>query len=81
MRFADGEMGGMGEEWQTTHGRRHPRIHHKDLLAIRMPVPDQDVQEKIVAGIRKREDASRKLRGEIEKPRSQIDGIVFEARA
>ena len=61
------------------YGKRHPRIHHKDLLAIQIPAPRREIQEKIVAKIQTRELKSDKYREEIKKLRGQIDDIIYEA--
>lgn len=61
------------------YGKRHPRIHHKDLLAIKIPVPKQEIQEQIVSEIQAREQKSDRYREEIRNLRSQIDNIIYDA--
>lgn len=63
------------------YGKEHPRIHHKDLLAIKVPVPKPVLQEKIVAEIQQRENKSNQYKQEIKTLRAQIDDIIYQAIA
>lgn len=38
------------------YGKRHPRIHSKDLLDIRVPLPSKSIQRKIVSELEHKED-------------------------
>jgi restriction endonuclease S subunit len=61
------------------YGKRHPRIHRKDLLAIKVPTPNFTLQQKIVAEIQKRENKSNRYKQEIKTLREQIDDIIYQA--
>lgn len=63
------------------YGKEHPRIHHKDLLAIKVPVPKPALQERIVAEIQQRENKSNQYKQEIKTLRAQIDDIIYQAMA
>ncbi|MCK4476156.1 MAG: restriction endonuclease subunit S [Methanophagales archaeon] len=60
------------------YGKRHPRIHPLDLLNIKVPCPDLDVQDKITKEIKTQEDKNNELRNQIEKLRTEIDEIIWE---
>ena len=60
------------------YGKRHPRIHPLDILNIKVPCPDLDIQDKIIKEIKTQEDKNNKLRNQIEKLRTEIDEIIWE---
>jgi len=59
------------------YGKEHPRIHHKDLLAMQVPIPDGKIQQKIVQEIEERANKSRQYKKEIEVLRSKMDDIIY----
>jgi type I restriction enzyme, S subunit len=59
-------------------GKRHPRIHHLDLLNIKVPFPKYEIQENIVKEIQEREIKSEKARVKIRTLRKQIDDLISE---
>jgi len=60
------------------YGKRHPRIHIKDLLSIKIPLPDLKIQQKIVSEIQQREEKSNQYKEEIKKLREKIDNLIYE---
>lgn len=56
----------------------HPRIHIKDLLAIKIPLPDLRIQQKIVSEIQEREEKNNQYKEQIKKLREEIDNLIFE---
>lgn len=61
------------------YGKEHPRIHPLDLLNIKVPCPDLDIQDKIIEEVKAQEDTNNELRKQIEKLRKEIDNIIWEA--
>jgi len=61
------------------YGKRHPRIHLKDLLAIKIPLPDLKIQQKIVSEIQQREEKSNQYREQIKKLREEIDNLIYQS--
>lgn len=59
-------------------GKRHPRIHHLDLLNIKVPLPSLPLQEKIVKEIHDLEKISQDARDEIKRLRQQIDDLITD---
>jgi len=47
------------------YGKEHPRIYVKDLLAIKIPLPDLEIQQKIVSDIQQREEKSNQYKEQI----------------
>jgi restriction endonuclease S subunit len=47
------------------YGKEHPRIQVKDLLAIKIPLPDLEIQQKIVSDIQQREEKSNQYKEQI----------------
>jgi len=60
------------------YGKRHPRIHLKDLLSIKIPLPDLKTQQKIVSEIQRREEKSNQYKEEIKKLREEIDELIYQ---
>jgi len=60
------------------YGKRHPRIHLKDLLAIKIPLPDLKIQQKIVSDIQQREEKSNQYKEQIKKLREEIDDLIYQ---
>lgn len=56
----------------------HPRIHIKDLLSIKIPLPDLKIQQKIISEIQQREEKSNQYKEEIKKLREEIDNLIYE---
>jgi len=61
------------------YGKRHPRIHPKDLLNIRVPRPPLDVQNSIVDQIHENERKHQEIRDKITQLRQDIDRILWES--
>ena len=59
-------------------GKRHPRIHHLDLLNIKVPLPEYKIQEQIVREIQDKEVQSEKARLKIKALRKQINDLISE---
>jgi restriction endonuclease S subunit len=59
------------------YGKRHPRIHIKDLLSIKIPLPDLEIQQKIVSEIQQREEKSNQYKEQIKKLREEIDDLIY----
>jgi len=59
------------------YGKRHPRLHTKDLLAVRIPLPDLEIQQKIVSEIQQREEKSNQYKEQIKKLREEIDDLIY----
>jgi len=60
------------------YGKRHPRLHIKDLLSIKIPLPDIEIQKKIVSEIQQREEKSNQYKEEIKKLREEIDNLIYK---
>lgn len=60
------------------YGKRHPRIHIKDLLAIKIPLPDSKTQQKIISEIQHREEKSNQYKEQIKKLREEIDNLIYK---
>lgn len=60
------------------YGKRHPRIHIKDLLAMKIPLPDLKTQQKIVSEIQQREEKSIQYKEQIKKLREEIDNLIYQ---
>jgi len=60
------------------YGKRHPRIHIKDLLSIKIPLPDLEIQQKIVSEIQQREEKSNQYKEQIKKLREEIDNLIYQ---
>jgi len=58
------------------YGKRHPRLHTKDLLAVRIPLPDLGIQQKIVFEIQQREEKSNQYKEQIKKSREKIHDLI-----
>jgi len=61
------------------YGKRHPRIHPLDLLNIKVPCPDLDVQDKIIKEIKAQEGKNNEIINQIEELRTEIDEIIWKA--
>lgn len=61
------------------YGKRHPRIHIKDLLSIKIPLPDPKIQQKIVSEIQQREEKNNHYKEEIKKLRDEIDNLIYKS--
>jgi len=61
------------------YGKRHPRIHHKDLLAMQIPVPNETIQSDIVNDIKDRERNRNMLLTEISRLRTKIGDIIIKS--
>jgi len=61
------------------YGKRHPRIHIKDLLAIKIPLPNLEIQKKIVSEIQQREEKSNRYKEQIKKLREEIDDLIYQS--
>lgn len=59
------------------YGKRHPRLHPLDLLNIRVPLPDLEIQKEIVNGIKEKEKINDTAQGKIETLREEIDEIIW----
>jgi hypothetical protein len=59
------------------YGKRHPRIHIKDLLAIKIPLPDLNIQQEIVSEIQQREEKSNQYKKQIKELRDEIDNFIY----
>ena len=60
------------------YGKEHPRIHPLDLLNIKVPCPNPDVQDKIINEIKEQEDKNNVLRNQIEELTKQIDEVIWK---
>jgi restriction endonuclease S subunit len=60
------------------YGKEHPRIDIRDLLAIKIPLPDLEAQQKIVSEIQQREEKSNQYKEEIKKLREEIDNLIYK---
>jgi hypothetical protein len=60
------------------YGKRHPRIDIRDLLAIKIPLPDLEIQQKIVSEIQQREEKSNQYKEQINKLREEIDDLIYQ---
>jgi len=56
----------------------HPRIHISDLLNIKIPLPDLEIQQKIVSEIQLREEESNHYKEQIKKLRKEIDDLIHQ---
>jgi restriction endonuclease S subunit len=61
------------------YGKEHPRIDIRDLLAIKIPLPDLEAQQKIVSEIQQREEKSNQYKEEIKKLREDIDNLIYQS--
>lgn len=68
----------LGKSKFLMSGKEHPRIISIDILNIRVPLPDPEVQQKIVEEISKREAEAQKAREEIKKLRASIDETILK---
>ncbi len=59
------------------YGKRHPRIHIKDLLSIKIPLPDLKIQREIVSEIQQREEKSNQYKDQVKKLREEIDNLIY----
>lgn len=59
------------------YGKEHPRIHPLDLLNIKVPCPDFDVQDTIINEIKDLEDKNNELRNQIDQLRKEIDEVIW----
>ena len=59
------------------YGKEHFRIYVKDLLAIKIPLPDLEIQQKIVSEIQQREEKSNQYKEQIKKLREEIDDLIY----
>lgn len=60
------------------YGKRHPRIHIKDLLSIKIPLPSLKIQRKIVSEVQQREEKSNQYKEQVKKLREEIDSLIYE---
>jgi type I restriction enzyme S subunit len=60
------------------YGKRHPRLHIRDLLAIKIPLPDLEIQQKIVSEIQQREEKSNQYKEQIKKLREEINELIYK---
>lgn len=60
------------------YGKRHPRIHPLDILNIKIPLPDMDIQRKIISEIQKQEKIDEEAKEKIKGFRENINKIIFE---
>jgi restriction endonuclease S subunit len=60
------------------YGKEHPRIHPLDLLNIKIPLPDSDIQEKIIAEIQKQEKINDEAKQKLNDYRNEINNLIFE---
>jgi restriction endonuclease S subunit len=58
------------------YGKRHPRIHIKDLLSIRIPIPPKKVQQDIISKVKERELENKSIMADIEAKCKTIDSII-----
>lgn len=61
------------------YGKRHPRIHPLDLLNIKVPLPDLDIQREIICEIQMQEEINGDANQKINELRGEINNILFEA--
>jgi restriction endonuclease S subunit len=61
------------------YGKRHPRIHPLDLLNIKVPLPDLDIQREIISEIQKQEEINEDANQKITEFREEINNVLFEA--
>ena len=61
------------------YGKEHPRIHQTDLLDIKVPCPDTEIQKEIVESIRKMDERQLEIKNNIETLRCKINGIIVGA--
>lgn len=59
------------------YGKRHPRIHPLDLLNIKIPCPDKETQQKIVAEIQDQEKINNTAQAKIKALREEIKKVVL----
>ena len=60
------------------YGKRHPRIHPLDIVDIKIPLPDLDIQRKIISEIHKQETINEEAKQKIKGFRESINKIIFE---
>ncbi len=60
------------------YGKEHPRIHPLDVLNIKVPCPDLDIQDKITKEIKSQVDKNTEMKSQIEKLRLEIDEIIWK---
>lgn len=61
------------------YGKRHPRIHPLDLLNIKVPLPDLDIQREIISEIQMQEEINGDANQKINELREEINNVLFEA--
>jgi restriction endonuclease S subunit len=61
------------------HGKEHPRIHFLDLLNIKVPLPDLDIQREIISEIQLQEEINEDANQKINELREEINNILFDA--
>ncbi len=61
------------------YGKEHPRIDIRDLLAIKIPLPDLEIQHRIISEIQQREEKSNQYKEQIKKLREEIDNLIYES--
>ena len=59
------------------YGKEHPRIDIRDLLAIKVPLPDLQIQNEICCEIQQREKKSYQHIQQINKLREDIENLVY----
>lgn len=60
------------------YGKEHPRIDIRDILAIKISLPDLETQQKIISEIRQREEKSNQYREQIKRLREEIDNLIYQ---
>ncbi len=63
------------------YGKRHPRIHPIDLMNVKIPRPDLEIQGKIIAEIQEQENINDVAQGKINDLRQEINRIIWTALA
>jgi hypothetical protein len=61
------------------YGKEHPRIDIRDLLAIKIPLPDLKIQNQIVSEIQQREEKSNQYKKQIKKLREEIENLIYKS--
>jgi len=59
------------------HGKEHPRIHPLDIINIKVPLPDLEIQKRIVNEMQKQEKINEEAEKRINELRKKINKIIF----
>ncbi len=60
------------------YGKEHPRIHPLDLLNIKIPLPNLEIQNQIISDIQKQEKINDEAKQKLNEYRKSIDNSILE---